>query len=55
LEVDDKDVARMALDYLKATDKAYNPKIEIEQNVKRLNLDITDEEFKMRMQELMNS
>jgi hypothetical protein len=55
LDVDDKDVARMALDYLKATDKAFNPKIEIEQNVKRLNLDISDDEFKARMQTLMNS
>lgn len=45
MDMDDDKVARLALDVLKATDKAYNPKIEIDQNVKGLHLHLTDEEI----------
>lgn len=55
MDMEWKDVARLSLDYMKSTDKAFNPKLEIEQNVKRLNLDVSDEELKLRIQELMNN
>ena len=54
MDIDDKDVARLALDFLKATDKAYNPKIEIEQNIKKLSLNISDEEMMARFQSLIS-
>lgn len=54
MDIEDKDVARLALDFLKATDKAYNPKIEIEQNIKRLSLNVSEEELVARLQSLIS-
>lgn len=53
-KIDDLDKARLSLDYLKATEKAYNPRIEVEGVVKNLMIWLTDEEIKAKMSELMN-
>ena len=48
------DKARLSLDYLKATDKSYNQKIEVNQTVKALNFNVSDEEVLARINELMS-
>lgn len=45
LELSDKDKVDLALKYLKDTDKAYNPKLEVETLNKNLNLEISNDEL----------
>lgn len=54
MDIDDIDKARLSLDYLKSTTKEYNPKIEVNQSIKSININISDEELKSRIQELMS-
>lgn len=55
MTMEDKDLARLSLDILKATDKSYNPKIEIEETKKSLHLNISDADLQAKILELMNS
>ena len=52
-DINDIDLAKLSLDYLKQVDKDYNPKIEVNQAME-LKLDISDEELKNRIYELMS-
>ena len=53
-DIDDIDLANLSLKFLERTDKAYNPRIEIEQNIKKINIDVPIEELTARLYELMN-
>lgn len=52
-EIAKLDKAKLSLDYLKSTDKTYNQKIEVNQTVKSLNFNISDDELKARIYDLM--
>lgn len=45
LNISDKDKVDLAMRYLKDTDKAYNPKLEVETTNKNLNLEISNDEL----------
>ena len=52
-EIDKLDKAKLSLDYLKSTEKSYNQKIEVNQTTKSLNFNISDDELKARIYDLM--
>ena len=52
-DINDIDLAKLSLDYLKQVDKDYNPKVEVNQAME-LKLDISDDELKNRIYELMS-
>jgi len=52
--MESKDRARLSLDILKQTDKAYNPKIEIEAKTENMNFNTPVEELERMILELIN-
>jgi hypothetical protein len=53
MDIEDLDLAKLSMQYMKDTDKAHNVKMEIDMNVKSLNLNISEEEIMAKIQELM--
>ena len=53
LDLTDKEMVDVSLKALQATDKAWNPKVEIEANVKRLNLNVSEEQLIDKINSLM--
>ena len=54
LNLEDKELVDLSLKVLERTDKAYNPRIEIEQTNKSLNFNIPLEELEKQFKELVN-
>ena len=54
LELTDKDLVDLSLKVLERTDKAYNPKIEIEQTTKTLNFNVDIKDMERQLQELIS-
>jgi hypothetical protein len=49
----DKDIVDISFKMLQATEKSYNPKIEIEATTKNLNLNISEEQILEKINQLM--
>lgn len=54
LDLTDKEMVDISLKALQATDKSWNPKVEIEANVKRLNLNVSEEQLIEKINSLMS-
>jgi hypothetical protein len=53
MDIDDTDLANLSLKYLEKTDKAFNPKQEIDVISKNLHFNMSDEQIMSKIQELM--